>query len=67
MNKTPANPLVTVSSRMDGNAFSIIGTISKKLKAEGFKQEAKDFQDRAFASGSYDELLRLSMTYAEFV
>jgi len=41
----------------DGNAFSIIGNVSKTLKRAGLKDEAKEFTDRAFKCESYEELI----------
>ena len=49
----------------DGNAFAIIGTVSKCLKRAGMPDKAKEFQEKAFSSGSYDEVLRLCMEYVE--
>lgn len=41
----------------DGNAFSIIGAVSKELRRNGLP--ADEFARAAMDSGSYDELLRL--------
>ena len=30
----------------DGNVFNIIGKVSRELKRAGFKDEAKEFQER---------------------
>lgn len=49
----------------DGNAFAIIGTVSKALKRAGLADVAAEFRDRAYAAGSYDELLQLAMSYVE--
>lgn len=51
----------------DGNVFNVIGLVSKSLKNAGLKKEASEFCDRAFSSGSYDEVLRLSMEYVEVI
>ena len=49
----------------DGNVFNIIGRVSKALKNEGMAEKAIEFQDKAVKCGSYDEVLRLVMTYVE--
>ena len=46
---------------IDGNAFSIIGYVSKAMKENGFsKHEIKIYQNEAM-SGNYDNLLIVSM------
>ena len=49
----------------DGNVFAIIGRVSETLKKSGQQDHAKEFQDRAFSSESYDDVLRLCMEYVE--
>ena len=51
----------------DGNVFNIIGRVSKSLKQAGLKIEAAEFQDKAFNSDSYDEVLQLVMEYVEVI
>ena len=49
----------------NGNVFAIIGRVSACLiKAQQTEQSMK-FQEEAVACGSYDEVLRLVMTYVE--
>ena len=43
----------------DGNAFSIIGKVSKALKREVGHTEAEEFRDEAFNAESYDHLLQI--------
>ena len=45
----------------DGNAFAIIGAVSKALKRAGFRDEAEAFKIAAFDCESYDALLVLAM------
>lgn len=45
----------------DSNVFAVIGAVTRALKSEGLRQEAKEFSDAAFACGSYDEVLQLCM------
>ena len=45
--------------------FSIIGRVSKALKKAGHEDKAKEFTDKAFNAGSYDEVLQLAMTYCD--
>ena len=49
----------------DGNAFFIIARCGKALKKAGQEDKAKEFTDKAFNAGSYDEVLRLAMTYCD--
>ena len=49
----------------DGNAFSIIGRVSRALKDAGLRDRAKEFTDKAFKSGSYDALLALCLNYVD--
>ena len=49
----------------DGNVLNVIGRTSKALQRAGLKDEFKEFVDRAFKAGSYDEVLRLVMEYCE--
>jgi len=51
----------------DGNVFSIIGKVSRELKKAGFKDEMREFQERAFRCGSYNEVLQLVLEYVEVV
>lgn len=52
-------------SGQDGNVFNIIGIVSKELKRAGQADKAKEFTERAFKSGSYDEVLALCFDYVE--
>ena len=49
----------------DGNAFAVIGTVSKCLDDAGQPAAAKEFVDKAFECGSYDKLLALCFEYVE--
>ncbi len=56
-------PDVTVQlSEMDGNAFFIIGAVSKALKRAGHYDAAGDFRLEA-TKGDYDHLLQTAMAY----
>ena len=48
----------------DGNAFAIMGAVTKALKKAGFPDEAKAYTKEATA-GDYDNLLRVTMEYVE--
>lgn len=48
----------------DGNAFAIIGEVSKALKKNGQSNLVKEYQTKAM-SGDYDNLLRVSMEYVD--
>lgn len=49
----------------DGNVFAIIGNVAKTLERAGLREKAMEFKKRAFASGSYDAVLRLCMEYVD--
>lgn len=49
----------------DGNVFAIIGNVSKTLKENDMKEEAREFKVKALASNSYDEVLNLVNEYVE--
>lgn len=46
----------------DGNAFSIIGRVSKALRAAGYSEATKEFSNDAM-SGDYDHLLQTVLRY----
>lgn len=48
----------------DGNAFAIIGRVSKALKRAGLRKEAEEFVKEA-TSGDYNHLLQTAMKYVE--
>jgi len=49
----------------DGNVYSIIGKVSEALKKAGMKDKAKEFTEKAFSSGSYDDVLVLCHEYVD--
>ena len=49
----------------DGNVFVIIGRVAKRLRRAGQPDRAAEFAAKAGAAGSYGEVLRLTMEYAE--
>ena len=49
----------------DGNAFSLIGKVSKALRSAGQSDKAKEFTSKAFSCASYDALLVLCLEYVE--
>jgi len=63
MNKE--NKVVVKLSGEDGNVFSIIGRVGSALKRAGKVDLAKEYQAKALSSGSYDEVLCLSMDYVD--
>lgn len=46
----------------DGNAFSILGRVSKAMKRAGLRAEAEEFLTEA-TSGDYDHLLQTCMIW----
>ena len=45
----------------DGNAFSVIGAVSKALRSHVSRAAADEFAAEAMRAGSYDDLLQLAM------
>jgi hypothetical protein len=58
----PKKPTVKLIGE-DGNVFAIIGAVSKALKRGGQPEMASEFQTKAFASHSYDDVLALVLDY----
>lgn len=52
-------------SGTNGNAFSVIGNVLQVLRRAGQQDRVKEFTDKAFKAGSYDELLQLCFDYIE--
>lgn len=51
---------------IDGNAFSVIGTVARGLREAGAPPEyVSEFQSKAMSSESYDALLALAIDYTE--
>lgn len=48
----------------DGNAFAILGRVSKALKQSGQPEAAAEYMEKATA-GDYDHLLRVTMEYVD--
>jgi hypothetical protein len=63
-NRQTEKPVVKLLGE-DGNVFNIIGLTAQALKRAGLSEQAKEYTVKAFAAGSYDEVLRLSMRYCE--
>lgn len=62
----PLFPWVEVQlTGTDGNAFAIIGQVSRALKRAGLVEEAKAFEGDVMDSESYDALLRHCMLTVE--
>jgi hypothetical protein len=57
-------PIVKLSG-IDGNVFSIIGTMTRCMKAQGLYKEAQEFSRKAMNCGSYDAVLQLCFEYAD--
>ncbi len=47
----------------DPNVFSIIGHVERTLKRAGLREKADEFREKAFACGSYDEVIQLAFDY----
>ena len=62
MNETKEKPDCNLIG-VDGNVFSVIGVVSKALRRAGQKEEAKEFEQRAFKAQSYGEVLAMVFDY----
>ena len=49
----------------DGNAFSIIGRVSRAIRRAEGNEAATEFSSAAMKCGSYDEVLQLCMRTVE--
>lgn len=49
----------------DGNVFNVIGRVRRALRDAGQGERAREFVERAFRCGSYDEVLQLVLEYVE--
>ncbi len=52
---------------VDGNAFSIMGTVVKALKKEGADKEYCDKYKEEATSGDYDRLLQVTLGYVDIL
>ena len=61
-------PITNVKVKLlgeDGNAFAIMGKVSKELRKAGYDRDfIKEYQTQAMA-GDYDHLLITTMTYVD--
>ena len=48
----------------DGNAFAILGRVSKALRRSGQPEAAKEYLERA-VTGDYDHLLQVTLEYVD--
>jgi len=64
MKKPDNKPTVQLIGE-DANAFSVLGKVSKALRKNGADKEYIDKYKKEAMSGSYDNLLRVTMEYVE--
>lgn len=55
--------MVSKVNPVDGNAFSVISAVAKRLREEGKKEVEREYRIKALDCGSYEELLQLSLEY----
>lgn len=59
-------PHITVQlTGNDGNAYAIMGAVSKALRADGIDKEKIDEYMTDSMSGDYDHLLRVAMRWVD--
>jgi len=66
MGEVKSKPTVTLVGR-DGNAFAIMGTVSKALKQNGYSKEEVDAYMEEAMAGDYDNLLQITMKWVDVV
>ena len=59
---TKSNVQVKLTGK-DGNAFAIIGNVSRALKTAGHRDLADEMVTRCMNAESYDQLLQIVMEY----
>ena len=61
--ENPTKPTVKLTG-IDGNAFSIMGVVSRALRKAGFNKEHIDKYMQESMSGDYKNLMRVAHKYA---
>ena len=56
----------TIPIDIDGNAFMIIAATRRALREAGLKDQIEEYTTKA-QSGDYDNVLRVTMEYVDFV
>lgn len=51
----------------DGNAFSIMGAVTKAMRRAGVTKEEQDLYFKEATSGDYDQLLATTMEWVDVV
>ncbi len=49
----------------NGNVYNIISLVSSALRKAGLRDKEKEWKEKAFKAGSYDEVLQLCFDYVE--
>ncbi len=62
---THVRPVVQLEDIEDGHIYSLIGKVHAALEGVGLLTRAQRFVSQAYFLGSYEEVLRLVMEYAE--
>jgi len=64
MSEVKQKPTIRLVGK-DGNAFAIMGAVSKALKSNGYsKEEVNEYMKEAMA-GDYNHLLQVTMKWVE--
>lgn len=62
MEMEPRTDVVVKLTERDGNAFAVLGAVTKALRDAGYTEIAQQYFDEA-TSGDYDHLLQVVQTY----
>ncbi len=65
MSDTKYPHIVVQLTGNDGNAYAIMGAVSKALRADGIDKEKIDEYMTDSMSGDYDHLLRVAMRWVD--
>jgi hypothetical protein len=60
------DPKPVVKGPINGNAFAVMAAVNKALRRAGASEELMEQYKREATSGSYDNLLAVSMDYVDF-
>ena len=61
--KQPKTDLEVTLVGEDGNIFNLTGIVSRELKRNGYRELAKELQEKIWEQNSYDEALELLTEY----
>lgn len=64
-NEQPKTDLIVELIGEDGNIFNLTSIVTRELKRHGYREYAKELQERLFEQESYNDALNLISEYVE--